>query len=129
MKDQNNNRIKHIHVRFTEKEFEKVNNQFSKSTCRKISEYVRKVLLEKPIKTYQRNQSLDDLMAELIVLRNELNSIAVNYNQVVKRLNMMKDFSDLDSWLFLNEKAQQILFEKISQIKSKISSINDVWLQ
>lgn len=123
------NRTKHLHVRFTPKEFEKINEQFTRTTCRKISEYVRKVLLDKPVKVNQRNQSLDDFMAELIKLRGELNAISNNYNQVVKRLHTMQDLAELKSWLFLNETAKKIMTEKVSEIKSKINSINDQWLQ
>lgn len=129
MKEKKQNRTEHLHVRFTPKEFEKINSGFSKSTCRKLSDYVRKILLEKPIKVNQRNQSLDDFMAELITLRNELNAIGNNYNQVVKRLHTMEDSAELKSWLLLNESAKKMMLEKVQEIKSKINSINDIWLQ
>jgi glutaminase len=129
MNEQKINRTRLLHVRFTEQEFEKINAQFTRSTCRKISEYVRKILLDKPVKIYHRNQSLDDLMTELVALKNELNAIANNYNQVVKRLHSMQDFSELQAWLLLHETGRQTLTEKIIEIKSKISQINDQWLQ
>jgi hypothetical protein len=129
MKEKKQNRTEHLHVRFTPTEYEKINSGFSKSTCRKLSDYVRKILLEKPIKVNHRNQSLDDFMAELIILRNELNAIGNNYNQVVKRLHTVEDSTELKSWLLLNESAKKIMLQKVQEIKSKISSINDVWLQ
>ncbi|TXI87948.1 MAG: plasmid mobilization relaxosome protein MobC [Chryseobacterium sp.] len=129
MKEQKQNRTEHLHVRFTPKEFEKISSGFSKSACRKLSDYVRKILLEKPIKINQRNQSLDDFMAELITLRNELNALGNNYNQVVKRLHTMTDSAELKAWLLLNESAKKMMLEKVQQIKSKIYSINDIWLQ
>lgn len=129
MNEQKINRTRLLHVRFTEQEFEKINTQFKRSTCRKISEYIRKILLDKPVKIYHRNQSLDDFMTELIALKNELNAIANNYNQVVKRLHSMQDFSELQAWLLLHETGRQTLTEKITEIKSRISQINDQWLQ
>jgi hypothetical protein len=81
-----NNRSRLLQVRLTAKELEKIHTNFSQSACRKLSDYIRKVLLDKPITVNQRNQSPDDFMAELIVLRNELNAIGNNFNQAVKRL-------------------------------------------
>jgi hypothetical protein len=59
-------------------------------TDRKLSQYARKVLLAKLITVNQRNQSLDYFMAEMIVLRNELNAIGNNYDQAVKRLHTLE---------------------------------------
>lgn len=129
MREQKINRTKHLHVRFTIKEYDKINTQFGQSTCRKISEYVRKILLDKPIRVNHRNQSLDDLMTELIALRNDLNAIGNNYNQVVKRLHTMQDLTELKSWLILNEKAKLMMSEKVNEIKLKIGQINDRWLR
>ena len=68
-------------------------------------------------------------MAEMIVLRNELNAIGNNYNQVVKRLHTLSDFPEIKTWLLLNESTKQILVKKVDEIKLKISQINDQWLQ
>jgi len=128
MKDSKNNRCRRLHVRFTNAEFEKLQSHFARSAYPRISDYARKILLQKPVKITQRNQSLDDFMAELIALRQELNAIGNNYNQVVKRLHMLDDFPEIKSWLILNETARKILLDKVSEIKLKISQINDVWL-
>ena len=122
-------RTKLLQVRLTPAELEKINTQFLKSTCRKLSDYVRKKLFDKPIAIYQRNQSLDDFMAEMIQLRLELNAIANNYNQVVKRLHSLQHFEEIKVWLLLNESTKQILLNKVSEIKSKITQINDQWLR
>lgn len=129
MKEQKINRTKLLHVRFTVQEFDKINAHFSKSNCRKISEYIRKILLDKPIKVYHRNQSLDDVMAVLILLKDELNAIGNNYNQVVKKLHSMQHCSEVSTWLLLHETGLKILTDKIAEIKSRISQINDQWLQ
>lgn len=129
MSESKNNRNRRVYVRFTDKEYEKINSRFVRTTCRNFSEYLRKILLDKPVQVKQRNQSLDDLMAELIVLRSELNAIGNNYNQVVKRLYTLQSVPELVGWLSLNESARKMLLEKIGEIKSKIYQINDQWLQ
>jgi glutaminase len=129
MKEEKINRGKLLQVRLTPKELEKIHNKFSGSTCRKMSDYVRKVLLDKTITVNQRNQSLDDFMAEMTVLRKELNAIGSNYNQLIKRLHSFQNISEIKTWLLLNESTKQILVNKIAEIKSKINQLNNQWLQ
>jgi len=123
------NRERLLQVRLTSKELEKIQAKFSQSTCRKLSDYVRRVLLDKAITTNQRNQSLDDFMAEMILLRNELNAIGNNFNQTVKRLHALQQIDEIKTWLILNETARQIIARKIDEIKSKINQIDSQWLQ
>jgi hypothetical protein len=79
------------------------------------------VLLTKPITVNQRNRSLDDFMAEMIVLRNEQNAIGNNYNQAVKRLHGLEQLEEIKTWFQINETARQIILKKASEIKEKIS--------
>jgi hypothetical protein len=123
------NRERLLQVRLTSKELEKIQAKFSQSTCRKLSDYVRRVLLDKVITTNQRNQSLDDFMAEMILLRSELNAIGNNFNQTVKRLHALQQIDEIKTWLILNETARQIITGKIDEIKSKINQIDSQWLQ
>jgi hypothetical protein len=129
MSETNNNLSKWLHVRLREEDYNKINKKFSNSTCRKLSEYARRVLLDKVITVNQRNQSLDDFMTEMIGLRNELNAIGNNINQSVRKLHMLTQVNEFKTWLILNEANQKILFEKIEEIKSRINQISDKWLQ
>jgi hypothetical protein len=129
MSETNNNRCKWLHIRLKEDELSKINKKFSASTCRKLSEYARRVLLDKVITVYTRSESMDDLMTELILLKNELSAIGNNFNQVVKRLHTMDDKQDLQSWLLLNEKHKENFFKKVEEINQKITQLSDQWLQ
>ncbi|TMI63638.1 MAG: plasmid mobilization relaxosome protein MobC [Bacteroidetes bacterium] len=129
MSEKKVNRTKWFHIRLTSAEYKKINDAFSVSTCQKISEYGRKLLLQKPVTVYNRNQSLDDFMAEMILLRNELNALGNNYNQVVRKMHTLDHLHEFKSWIIMNEKQQQSLLQKVSQIKEKINSISDKWLQ
>ena len=118
-----------LQVRLTPAEHKAIYDDFSKSTCRKLSDYARKKLFNKPVKMYTRNQSLDDFMSEMIRLRNELNAIGNNFNQLVKRLHMLEPTGEIKQWIQVNENSRQLLLGKIEQIRSKITQINDQWLQ
>ena len=129
MSDTKQNHSRWLHIRLKETDYDKIKQKFSKSTCRKLSEYARRVLLEKQITVNQRNQSLDDFMAEMIRLRNELNAIGNNLNQSVKKLYTLNQIHEFKNWIISNENTTKILFEKVDEIKNKINQISDRWLQ
>jgi hypothetical protein len=118
-----------VTVRFKQEEYNKVNASFKRTTKRKLSEYIRYVLLEKPVTVYTRNRSVDDLMAQLILLKNELSAIGSNFNQAVKRLHTMDKNSDLNAWVLLNEKHKENFFKKVDEINQKITQLSGQWLQ
>lgn len=128
MKEQNN-RTKWLHLRLTPDEYQKIMKEFNKSTCRKISDYGRKNLLQKPIVNTYRNQSLDDFMAEMIRLRGELNAIGNNFNQAVKKLHALQQITDFKHWLISYELEKKILFNKVDEIKKHIQKFAESWLQ
>ena len=118
-----------VTIRFKQEEYNKVNASFKKTTKRKLSEYIRFVLLDKPITVYTRSKSLDDFMAELILLKNELSAIGNNFNQTVKRLHTMNNNDDMQHWVISNEKQKELFFQKVLEINQQIAKISSVWLQ
>ena len=129
MSEQKNNRSKWLHVRLKPLEYTQIHRQFSKTTCRKLSDYSRKILLGKPVVSTYRNQSLDDFMAEMMLLRKDLNQAGNNFNQAVKRLHVLKEIAEFRSWLIAYEADRQTLLNKVDQIKNHINKIADQWLQ
>ena len=129
MKEEKNNRNKWIHLRVTPTEYKKINTGFGQSTKRNISEYIRAILLEKPITVYTRNRSYDDFVTEMILLRNELKAIGNNFNQAVKKLHVMNQSAEIKSWAILNESSRELLVQKVAEINVKIAQISDKWLQ
>ena len=91
---ENSNRTRIIGLRLTPAEYAKIERKWKASTCRKLSDYVRHNLFDKPVTSYYRNQSLDEFMAEMIMLRNELNHIGSNFNQAVKRLHTLNQIAE-----------------------------------
>ena len=122
------NLTRRVTIRLKPEEYTKIHSQFKCSTKRKLSEYIRAVLLQKPLTVFTRSKSLDDFINEMILLRNELNSIGNNFNQTVKKLHTLDDISDIKAWAILNEKSKENLFKKVNEIKEKINQISDKWL-
>lgn len=129
MSEQKDNRTKWLHLRLKQEEYDKLHKAFKKTTCRKISDYSRKILLGKPLIATYRNQSLDDFMTEMIELRSELNSIGNNINQAVKKLHTLQQISEFKSWITTYELEKETLFNKVDEIKNRINKIADQWLQ
>ncbi len=128
-KKEKTNRTRKLTVRFTDSEYNKVELSFKTTTKRKLSEYIRYVLLDKPITVYTRNQSFDDILASLNGLKNELSAIGNNYNQAVKRLHTMDRIPEVKAWAETHEKNHEIFLKKTTEINLKIAQLADQWLQ
>jgi hypothetical protein len=129
MERKNSNRTRIIGLRLTSDEYRKIEKKWKASTCRKLSEYVRRSLFGKPIVTTYRNSSQDDLMAELTKLRNELNGIGNNFNQVVKKLHTLQQIAEFKSWLIAYEVEKKILQNKLDEVRNNIKKMLEIWLQ
>lgn len=127
MKTENRKRI--VGVRFTTKEYEQIENKWKASTCRKLSEYVRKIIFNKPIVATYRNKSLDDLMTEMIQLKKELNGIGNNFNQAVKKLHTLHQIPEFKDWIKVYEAEKNLLLDKVEEIKNVTGKIGEQWLQ
>jgi hypothetical protein len=129
MKSEKVNLTRKITVRFKPDEYNKVNVSFKATTKKKLSEYIRYVLLEKPVTVYTRDQSVDELMSELVRLRNELSAIGSNFNQLVKRLHTANHFQEIRTLVLLAETDQKKFLEKSNEINLKIAEMSGKWLQ
>ena len=129
MERENSNRTRRITLRLTPEEYVKIEYKWKISTCRKLSDYVRKHLFDKPITTNYRNQSLDDFLEETVMLRNELSAIGKNVNQVVKKMHTLQQIPEFREWIIRYELEKKILFNKVSDIQNHMQKITDKWLQ
>ena len=129
MKKDKNNRIKLLNVRLTPEEFQQLLRKVQRTTCRKTSEYARKVLLSEPVIVNHRNRSFDEVMVELTRLRSELSKAGSNLNQAVKRLHALSQIADFRCWLEAYEGDKNRLIEMVNEINIYISKASKIWLQ
>ena len=94
-----------------------------------MSDYIRRIILQKPVVVRYRNQSADDFLAEIIKLKNELNAIGNNYNQAVHRLHTLDRIEEMKFWLLINESTQKPFIKKTEEIKEIMNQIYQRWLQ
>jgi hypothetical protein len=124
MEKQKSNRSRIIGIRLTPQELAKINGLFKETTSRKLSDYVRNVLLNGKVTIQTRDRSLDDCMAELIEARRQLQASGNNLNQAVKRLHTLKTTKEILEWLPVYERLVEDYFQKLDEIKC--ASINSL---
>jgi hypothetical protein len=127
MKAVKNNRTKFITFRLTPEEYTLITNRCKTTTARKISIYMRSIVLDGKVTILSRDASLDAFMTELIKLRKELSAIGNNYNQAVKKLNGYSNYPDVKLWLLFHEKDHVMFSRKVEEIKSAINQFAESW--
>ncbi|MEO6915450.1 MAG: plasmid mobilization relaxosome protein MobC [Chitinophagaceae bacterium] len=129
MEPQKNGRARFIGLRLTMEEYSKLEKGWKASTCRKLSDYIRKILFNKPIVTRYRDQSMDDLMTEMIELKTELGRVGNNFNQAVRRLNGIDKIGEIRTWLITYEDDKNRLLQGVENIKTHVQKVAEKWLQ
>jgi hypothetical protein len=120
-------KTKWLAMLMSEEEHKALENIFHQSTCSTMSDYMRKMVLGKPIVLHYRDRNLDEFMTRVRELQKELNSIGGNFNQLVRRLHALKNLPDLQQWILLNEQEKTRLFRQIEAITNTVNQIYQRW--
>lgn len=118
-----------LHLRLNEEEYTKLLKQFQQTGERKLSAYSRKILMGKPMIKEVRNASLQEVLAVLMKLQNDLNGIANNYNQMIKKLHTTSSEVGLRLWLRSCEKQWDQTVNQIKLVSEFVSKTGEKWLQ
>jgi hypothetical protein len=116
-------------VRLSEQEHSHLQQYFRESTCRQLSDYVRKIVLNRPVNIKYRNVSVDDFLKEMLHLKKELNAIGNNFNQAVHKLHTLDRIPEFQQWILRTEQDKAILFTKIDTILSRLHELYLIWSQ
>ncbi|RYZ30474.1 MAG: plasmid mobilization relaxosome protein MobC [Chitinophagaceae bacterium] len=122
-------RNKWLHIRLNETEYSVISTQWQKTTSKELSDYARRVLLKKPVIVNHRNQSADEILTELIRLKNELHAIGNNFNQAVHKLHTLDTIPQVKIWLLANENLKNSFLKKTEEIKTRMNQIYEQWSQ
>ncbi|NNU34412.1 mobilization protein [Mucilaginibacter sp. S1162] len=129
MENETENRLRKVTTRFKPDEFKVLDTRFKKTRFRKLSEYIRSVLLEKPITVNYRDKSMDEMLEELALLRKELNAIGNNLNQAVRQINSAHGNADNRLWLNLLSIIGSKVDPAVSQIRDRMQNFSELWSQ
>lgn len=122
-------RTEWLTIRLNEDEQKKLDKFYSQTTSNSLSEYARDVLLREPVNIFYRNQTADELLAEMVLLKNELNAIGKNFNQIVHKLHTLDHVPEIKAWAILNETSKKLFLNKVNEIKEKMNQIYEQWSQ
>ena len=118
-----------LNIRINENELTTITNFYRKSTFKSLSAYARNTLLRKPVTIRYRNESADELLLEMIALKNALNAIGNNYNQAVHKLHILDYIPEIKSWVKTHESLHQSFLSLTKEIRNRMNQIYQEWLQ
>lgn len=99
------------------------------STERTISNYVRKVALQKPVIVSYRNQSADDFLKDMLDLTKQLNGVGNNFNQAVHKLHTLDRIPEFRNWIHEQKALHKQVVQSIQAIRSRMNQLYEQWLQ
>ena len=88
-----------VKVRMNKQELEEVKKNQLKTTEQNLSNYIRKVSMRKPVIVKYRNQSADDFLKDMLLLKKELSAVGNNFNQAVHKLHLLDHIPEFRSWI------------------------------
>jgi hypothetical protein len=127
MKQEKNNKDRLVAFRVSKVEYEKLVKFQRATTCHKLGEYIRNVVLRDPVYVKTRNLSLDAFLLEIVALRNQFKAVGFNFNQVVHKLHTLQEIPEIKVWLLVNEKHKGQLFAKIKELQDRMNQVYDLW--
>jgi len=127
-KQENEVRNIFVKIRMNDAEVKQLKRLQEQSTERSLSNYVRRVALQKPVIVKYRNQTADDFLSEMMLLKKELNAIGNNFNQVVHKLHILDTIPEFRFWVKHYQGLQQSVAATVQDINSKVIQLYEQWL-
>lgn len=112
-----------ITIRVKPDEYIAIYKLFKQTTHKKLSQYVRKVLLQKPVVIQYKDASTTEILAALNQLSRELSAIGNNFNQTVHKLHTLDHVPEIKIWAELTESGRQNLLKKVDEIRQSLIEI------
>lgn len=117
-----------VKTRMNDTELNQLTKLQQKSADKELSNYIRKVLLQKPVAITYRNQSADDFLNQMLELKRELNAIGNNFNQAVHKLHLLDKIPEFRQWVQQYDGLHQAFISKTEEIFFKVSELYEQWL-
>ncbi|MDB5159431.1 MAG: mobilization protein [Mucilaginibacter sp.] len=112
-----------ITFRVKPEEHRQISGRFRKSNCRKLSDYARKVLMEKPVVIYHRNASAEEFLMSARLMVKQLNGIGNNFNQAVHKLHMLDTDRQFKDWYLAWNIGRETMQNRIDEVKKLLQKI------
>jgi hypothetical protein len=128
-KTNNPKKYRHVYLGIPTAEYIEIENNYKKSTCRSLSEYIRNIIIHNPITIRYRDQSLEDLIEEIASLNDHMNQVRNTAFQILEKLTSQQQTSQFNPVLTGFETTIKHLDKTIQEIKIQIEKIVKKWSQ
>ena len=128
-KDEKDVRKHFVKTRMNARELTELTRLQQKSTEKDISSYLRRIALQQPVTIRYRNQSADDFLRDMLLLKKDLNGIGNNFNQAVHKLHLLEKIPEFRDWIKQNDLLQRVLVSKLEEINLRMNQLYEQWLQ
>jgi len=118
-----------LKIRISPQEQKLIEQHRQKSTEKTLSNYIRKLAMQKPVTIRYRNESADDFLREMMELKKQLNGIGNNFNQAVHKLHTLDRIPEFREWIQEQQHTHKYLSQSIDQIRNRINQLYEQWLQ
>jgi len=130
MKDQEKEpRLFILKVRMNTAEKNQLKKLQQLTTEKTVSNYVRKVALQKPVIVNYRNQSADNFLKDMLELTKQLNGVGNNFNQAVHKLHTLDRIPEFRRWIHEQKGLHKQVVQSIETIRSRMNQLYEQWLQ
>ena len=119
------NRLRRLNLRLTQQEWDKIHRLAANSTCRSTSEYARKVLAQKPVRVFYRNQSFDSFEEQMVRLLPPLETDRAGFAEALKKVTPLEDSLEQKIALRLLLSYGSNLSKTIEEIKDHLKKLSD----
>ena len=118
-------RQRRLNIRLSQQEWDKVNKLASNTTCRSVSDYARKVLSEKPVKVFYRNQSFDEFDEKMTRILPQFESFGEHLTLLVKKISSMESTAAIRAIMSLILDCGRDFTRNAEEIKKHIEKLSD----
>ena len=94
MTDSSTTQTRFLSIRLSPEEYAEVYQHLQQSTCRSLTEYVKKVLTTKPVTFKVRDQSREDVLQQLTLIKSRLETL-VDKSSPADADHLLREVADI----------------------------------
>ncbi|MCF0075391.1 hypothetical protein LZD49_33240 [Dyadobacter sp. CY261] len=119
---------RNIWLKIDAEQYDSLQAQRASTTCRSLTEYIRRLVCQQPVTVNYRDASLEDLITELSIIRRHLATAAEALALSAEKVSQTYG-AEQQSWLEAHQKDREVILGHIQQIYQHTKQVAIKWLQ
>jgi predicted NACHT family NTPase len=129
MKQPASNQGRTVYFKMDLANYQRLKDRYAQTTCRSMAEYLRKLVLLEPVTVNQRDASVEELIAELSLIRRELARAVEAFELSAKKVSQLASPQQLTPWLQAHQTERAHIAGLIEQIYQHCKKTTYLWLR